>query len=121
MVRKHYEKDLIVASRNGQHLTYDEESHDTHIPIWFVLDAPPAYPTSGYLYRFFGEGQVLLYVVKTINPRHRMRDHASDPRWYDIIRRVTWEEFPRDEILMREAAAIREENPLYNIRGKESE
>lgn len=119
MPRRYYEKDQIVASRNGAYLTYDEESHDTHLPIWFVQDAPVPYPGRGFVYRFYGDDGVLLYVGKTRNPRHRMRNHAADPRWYDIIRRVTWEEFDGREVSSREAQAIRDEQPLYNILGKD--
>ncbi len=80
------------------------------------------------LYRFYVEHpltgeEVLGYVGETIRePFERLMEHVQSQPWIDTVTR--WEKDPRVfgskvEVLAAEAAAIRDERPLYNVRGNE--
>ena len=73
-----------------------------------------------YVYRLFDPADVLLYVGCSVNPEARLRTHRSDQPWSDIIDRQTVEgPFSRIEALAREAAAIADERPRFNVRHNE--
>ena len=75
-----------------------------------VTDAPMA------LYRLYGAGDDLLYVGITGNLRVRFARHAAEKQWWPDVARRTVEWLPSwGEALKAEAAAIRAENPRYNI------
>lgn len=68
------------------------------------------------LYRLFGAENVLLYVGITTNPASRWREHANIKTWWPLVarREVEWHD-NRADALAAEAAAICDENPMYNI------
>lgn len=80
------------------------------------------------LYRFYVAdpftGQTVLgYVGETgRQPFERLLEHLATQPWFDTV--VRWEIDPqvfygRDAVLRAEAAAIRAERPLYNVKGNE--
>jgi hypothetical protein len=71
------------------------------------------------LYRFYDAAGVLLYVGQTIRGYERLRQHTRKA-WFPEAAQVIFERVPASEILAREAAAIREEHPRYNIAGNPS-
>lgn len=67
------------------------------------------------LYRFYGEGERLLYAGITYNPVVRIRQHERSKLWWQEIRRVDVEWFPtRREADKAERKAISTERPFYN-------
>lgn len=75
---------------------------------------PMGSPTT--LYRLFDEGGVLLYIGIAGNPGRRLDDHAGDKPWWGEVASATMAHFPsRDAARDAEVAAIRAENPRYNI------
>lgn len=72
------------------------------------------------VYRFFGYDGQLLYVGMTENPAHRFASHMSCAVWRGLADpdRTTLEWYRSSaDALSAEAAAIRAEQPLYNIDG----
>lgn len=68
------------------------------------------------LYRFFGGGDVLLYVGVTVNPGNRMAAHATGKPWWQSVRTITLQHFSNSADLMRaEREAIKAEGPLFNV------
>jgi hypothetical protein len=81
------------------------------------------------LYRFYVEHpvtgeEVLGYIGETVRqPFERLLEHLATQPWFDTV--VRWERdrrvFPgKRAVLAAEAAAIRAERPLYNVRENES-
>lgn len=67
------------------------------------------------LYRFYGEGGVLLYVGITSNPGARWKQHETDKPWWSDIRGITVEHYAsRTSVLAAERLAIEVEKPLHN-------
>lgn len=79
------------------------------------------------LYRFYGwdprtnyTTKVLIYIGETVRePFERLMEHIDEQPWRDTI--TSWEVDDRvyagkAEVLAAEAAAIRRERPLYNVR-----
>lgn len=67
------------------------------------------------VYRFFGRGDVLLYIGVTSIATHRMAQHIQDKRWFPLVERTTFEHY--ESRLManrREREAIKSESPLFN-------
>lgn len=80
------------------------------------------------LYRFWVEHpvtgeEVLGYIGETVRqPFERLMEHVDSQPWMDTVTR--WEREPlvyagKRQVLEAEAAAIRAERPLYNVRGNE--
>lgn len=72
------------------------------------------------LYRHYDEKGTLLYVGISLNTIKRLAAHRTASAWFDEISRIEIERFPtRMEAMMAERAAIRNENPVYNIAHRE--
>ena len=80
------------------------------------------------LYRFWVEHpvtgeEVVGYIGETVRqPFERLMEHVKDQPWIDTV--IRWERDPvvyagKQHVLEAEAAAIRAEHPLYNVRGNE--
>ncbi|MEU1434010.1 GIY-YIG nuclease family protein [Streptomyces sp. NPDC005786] len=76
----------------------------------------PLAPTPVAVYRLRDQRKRLLYVGVTDNLEHRWTGHAADKVWWADVatRSVEWHP-TRTHALVAEAAAIRAEEPLYNI------
>ena len=73
------------------------------------------------LYRFFDSDGALLYVGITVNLPARLSRHRDEKEWWVDVVRVSIEWFPdRDSVLAAEKAAIRSEQPRYNIQHNRS-
>lgn len=68
------------------------------------------------LYRFFGDGEDLLYVGVTTNPTNRWRSHAHAV-WWPLARFVSIEAVPPAQRLLIEREAIASERPRFNRLG----
>jgi hypothetical protein len=70
------------------------------------------------LYRFYAEDHSLLYVGITESPAQRWRSHAADRPWWPQVAdaKVEWHK-TRADAAAAELAAIRAENPRYNLAG----
>lgn len=69
-----------------------------------------------FLYRLYGETDTLLYIGITENLGTRMDHHASTKAWWRSVARLTVDMLPdREAAEAAEGAAIRSENPRYNI------
>lgn len=78
-----------------------------------MTDARPC-----WVYRFYGRGDVLLYVGITVRLPQRLREHGKLERWAEVAR-VATELHPDEPTAAQvEAAAIRAERPHWNIRGQ---
>jgi DNA polymerase-3 subunit epsilon len=81
-------------------------------------------PECAGVYRFYGEDDVLLYVGKSINVRHRVLEHfAQDHRSskeHELsrqVRRIEWTETAGElGALLHEARAVKQLRPLHNRR-----
>lgn len=71
----------------------------------------------GYtLYRFYDERNTLLYIGKSVNVAHRIKDHIAGKPWWDTVTRIELERFSSAGALARaEQHAIEIEHPLHNI------
>ena len=68
------------------------------------------------LYRFYGDGGLLLYVGVTVDPGARLTAHSQDKPWWQRVSNITLQNFPSEMDLLRaEREAIKAEDPLYNI------
>lgn len=68
------------------------------------------------LYHLYGADGELLYIGISSNPRNRFVQHSLIKPWWSSVTRtsVSWLEVTRQEALVIEAAAIRDERPRYN-------
>jgi hypothetical protein len=72
------------------------------------------------LYRFYDDSSALLYVGISLSIAARLAGHKCQG-WYLEIKNITVEVFPaRQEAKEAEDAAIKAENPKYNIVGRDS-
>ncbi len=82
---------------------------------------PPS-PATTKLYRYFDKEGVLLYIGISSRPGSRMQEHITQKSWSNEIADIKLETFDtRKEAEAAEKAAIRTENPKYNVthnRGK---
>jgi hypothetical protein len=70
------------------------------------------------LYRHFAKDGTLLYVGISISVFSRLIQHKHQSYWFNDIQKITVENFQtRKEVLLAENSAIKNEKPLYNIRG----
>ncbi len=98
------------------------------LPPQLPPDLADELPESSGIYRFFGEGDALLYVGKSKNLRTRVLSHfaatkgAKREREMSLqVRRVEWEETAGElGALLREARAVKSERPLHNRRLRDS-
>jgi hypothetical protein len=68
------------------------------------------------LYRFWSTSGLLLYVGITKDPPKRLSQHKGDKPWWTEVATVTIENYgSREEASAAERAAIRSEEPLYNV------
>lgn len=74
------------------------------------------YPTA--VYRFYDNGQRLLYVGITDDLKARFRFHAKTATWWEAAtsRRIVWHD-RRAYALAEEAKAIETEHPMHNVAG----
>lgn len=69
-----------------------------------------------WLYRFWGDQGVLLYVGITKDLTARTAQHQADKPWFRLVRDCTIEMFDgRPEALLAEREAITTEFPLFNL------
>lgn len=70
------------------------------------------------LYRFWDTEGLLLYVGITARPWERWKAHRNEKPWWEEVASVTLQNFAsREEVIVAELKAIREEKPRYNIAG----
>lgn len=75
-----------------------------------------------YVYRCWDGNGRLIYVGVSVAPLQRMDQHKTNSWWFDQTARVTYRVFPTREYAMaRERQAIAEENPRWNVRGRDRE
>jgi len=94
------------------------------IPAQLSPDLAQELPDGPGVYRFFGDGDALLYVGVSRSLRSRVLAHFSrsardglDARLASQVRRVTWTETVGElGAQLIEARAIRDETPVYNRR-----
>lgn len=68
------------------------------------------------LYRFFGEGDALLYVGLTVHLPTRLVDHHDKKPWWRQVERMTVQWWPsREAVVAAERQAIIDEKPIHNI------
>lgn len=69
-----------------------------------------------WLYRFFNDDGVLLYVGISVNVFSRWKAHAYEKPWMDEVTTFTRKEYPsREAVEAAEIKAIRREKPIYNV------
>jgi predicted GIY-YIG superfamily endonuclease len=72
-----------------------------------------------YVYRVYDDRRGLIYVGVTRDLRKRLRTHSKTAWWAPQAKKVVAKVFPdRTSGLAAESAAIRDETPRWNIRGK---
>lgn len=77
--------------------------------------------TPTVLYRLYGEGGRLLYVGITCGPRDRFKTHHQEKSWWPEVVGATFEHFEtRRAALVAESEAIRNEDPYYNVAGRDA-
>ena len=68
-------------------------------------------------YRFWCDG-TLLYIGQTTDFERRIVEHAAEKKWWPYVTHYRVEEFPSPgAAISAEAAAIRDELPVFNIAG----
>ena len=101
-----------------------EITRQTATPPQLPPDIVSDLPESHGVYRFYGEGDALLYVGKANNVRERVLQHwraatadARSARLFNETRRIDWT-LTAGELgaLLLEASMVREQRPLYNRR-----
>jgi len=83
-------------------------------------------PEGAGVYRFFGEGDALLYIGKSVSLRTRVlahfggeRQHAKEQKLAQAVRRVDWRETAGElGALLLESDWVRQQKPLHNRRLK---
>lgn len=68
------------------------------------------------VYRHFSNSGELLYVGISTNPFRRLEEHKHRSKWFDLVSLVTIEHCKtRQQAVVAEAKAIKQEKPKYNI------
>lgn len=96
------------------------EYWDAAVARAYTVARPKSVDSDGRhdLYRFFDENGLLLYVGITKDFKKRKSQHAARSQWFHRAARHTLEPHPsRAAALAAEAAAILEEQPLFNRAG----
>lgn len=71
------------------------------------------------LYRHFDKDGALLYVGISLSAIRRMGQHRMESRWFDRVATIKVEHFAtREEARTAERAAIKSENPKFNVKMK---
>jgi DNA polymerase III subunit epsilon len=104
----------------------DELTGEAALPPTLDADFVEELPESPGVYRFWGEGDALLYVGKSRNLRTRVLYHfaaahrsVKDQRLAAQVRRIDWTETPGEfSALLLELGQIRELRPLANRRSR---
>lgn len=69
-----------------------------------------------YLYRFYTDMFDLLYVGITSSLVDRFEQHMKAKDWWSDVRHIDIARYPtRDEAIVAEKAAIRDERPIHNV------
>jgi hypothetical protein len=92
--------------------------HERGVAMSSYNDGPTvtAPARSHALYRFYGEGEVLLYVGITADLGARLKQHGKDKPWWTAVRMCTVEHYDsREDVLEAERHAIVAECPRHNI------
>lgn len=93
-------------------------AHVTDARISQATGLPPVGGGLCTLYRFYDATDRLLYVGISEHGPERWADHRRSKRWWEDVVRSTMETFPtRAEAAAAELAAIRTEDPAYNVAG----
>lgn len=78
----------------------------------------PKAPERTALYRFYSEGETLLYVGITKRLGHRWNEHAKQQPWWPLVDTQTVKWHPsREAAKSAEDIAIATEDPVFNIVG----
>jgi hypothetical protein len=73
------------------------------------------------VYRMYDREGRLLYVGMALYVRIRLAAHRNNQPWFNMVSKVDTERHPdRDSAADAEAAAIRDEAPIFNVLGKRS-
>jgi DNA polymerase-3 subunit epsilon len=115
------ERDL-GAARLGEAI--DALLLETPLPPQLPAGLGDELPELAGVYRFYGEGDALLYVGKSLNIRKRVLEHfaaehrsAAEQRLAQQVRRVTWTETAGElGALLIEAQSVKRDQPLHNRR-----
>ncbi len=65
-----------------------------------------------FVYECYSSEGELLYVGRTCNPTHRMRNHQQDKPWFAEVAKVAWTQYPNQERQRISGGA-----PKYNKHG----
>lgn len=108
---------------NGRFVTtlevYDTPGHHSPQPRLSATTAEP-HPRGEVLYRHWDGDDRLLYVGVTRNFNTRQHAHSVASRWMEFKVRTTHEQYPsRATVEAAEAAAVRDEQPLFNVAGND--
>jgi predicted GIY-YIG superfamily endonuclease len=100
--------------------TKDEITKPEHLWIEKYVNQRIPLKDEHVVYRAIGERAVLLYVGVTKDFPNRMKAHSKSSDWWDVLSRIHIERFDsRQDALTAEATAIRAEDPIYNIAGRD--
>lgn len=73
-----------------------------------------------YVYRCYDAEGRLIYVGCSGVPRQRMEQHRLSSWWFDQVERIRYVVFPNKQYALdKEREAIAEENPRWNLRGRQ--
>jgi hypothetical protein len=73
-----------------------------------------------FVYRCYTAAGELIYVGCSVAPIQRMDQHRANAWWFDQVARVRYVVYPnKDYALYKEREAIGEENPRWNIKGRD--
>lgn len=80
----------------------------------------PRHGRPTYVYRCYDADDRLIYVGCTVSPVQRMDQHRQTSWWHEQVARTRFIVFPnRDYALSMERQAIADENPRWNVRGRD--
>jgi DNA polymerase-3 subunit epsilon len=116
-LREEWPADVLAAA-------VKKAAHRPALPAQLPADLPDELPDAPGVYRFFGDGDALIYVGKADNIRERVLDHfrsatrdTKSQRLAAQTQRVEWRETAGElGALLLEARMVREEQPVYNRR-----